>query len=131
LQAARRAPQRPQASLLVAEDSITSRQLLKDILESAGYEVTTAPDGIAAFTSLQSGHYDLLVSDVEMPRLDGFGLTERVRRDKRLAELPVVLVTALDSRQDRERGVEAGANAYITKSGFDQRRLLDTIRALL
>lgn len=126
-----REPQRPQASLLVAEDSITSRLRLKDILESAGYEVTTAADGIAALTSLQSGHYDLLVSDVEMPRLDGFGLTERVRRDKRLAELPVVLVTALDSREDKERGVEAGANAYIIKSGFDQRRLLDTIRALL
>jgi two-component system, chemotaxis family, sensor kinase CheA len=122
---------RPHASLLVAEDSVTSRQLLKEILESAGYEVTTAADGIAALTTLQSGHYDLLVSDVEMPRLDGFGLTERVRRDKRLAELPVVLVTALDSREDKERGVEVGANAYIAKSGFDQRRLLETIKSLI
>ncbi|WP_280156193.1 response regulator [Piscinibacter sp. XHJ-5] len=122
---------RPRASLLLAEDSITSRERLKNILESAGYEVTTAADGMAALASLQSGHFDLLVSDVEMPRLDGFGLTERVRRDKRLAELPVVLVTALDSREDKERGVEVGANAYIAKSGFDQRRLLATIRALI
>jgi two-component system chemotaxis sensor kinase CheA len=119
------------ASLLVADDSPTSRSLLKDILESAGYRVTTAADGLDALASLQAGDYDLLISDVEMPRLDGFGLTARLRTDRRLAELPVVLVTALDSREDKERGVEVGANAYIVKSGFDQRHLLDAIRTLL
>jgi two-component system chemotaxis sensor kinase CheA len=119
------------ASLLVADDSITSRTRLRDILESAGYRVTTAADGAEALASLQSGEFDLLVTDAEMPRLDGFGLTARVRRDKRLAELPIILVTALDTREDKERGVEAGANAYIVKHGFDQRRLLDTIRTLL
>lgn len=121
----------PEASLLVADDSPTSRSLLKEILESAGYRVTTATDGLDALASLQAGDYDLLVSDVEMPRLDGFGLTARLRGDKRLSELPVVLVTALDSREDKERGVEVGANAYIVKSGFDQRHLLDAIRVLL
>jgi two-component system chemotaxis sensor kinase CheA len=129
--AVRAADGEPRGSLLVAEDSVTTRLLLKTILESAGYRVTTAADGIDALASLQSGEFDLLVSDVEMPRLDGFGLTARVRTDKRLADLPVVLVTALDSRADKERGVEVGANAYIVKSAFDQARLLQTIRTLI
>jgi len=119
------------ASLLVAEDSITSRTQLRAILESAGYRVTTAADGMEALANLQNGEFDLLVTDVEMPRLDGFGLTARVRRDKRLSELPVILVTALDTREDKERGVEVGANAYIVKQGFNQGRLLDTIRMLI
>ena len=118
-------------SLLVAEDSVTTRALLKEILESAGYRVTTAADGIEALTALHAGDFDLLVSDVEMPRMDGFDLTARVRADRRLAELPVVLVTALESREDKERGVDVGANAYVVKSGFDKSRLLDIIRTLI
>ena len=118
-------------TILVAEDSITSRVLLKGILESAGYAVVTAVDGIDAYTRLHTEPFDLLVSDVEMPRMNGFDLTARVRADRRLADLPVVLVTALDSRQDRERGADAGANAYLVKSSFDQNNLLATIRRLL
>jgi two-component system chemotaxis sensor kinase CheA len=121
----------PAASLLVAEDSITSRLLLKGLLEAAGFRVATAADGVEAFEQLQEHDFDLLVSDVEMPRLDGLALTARVRGDKRLARLPVVLVTALESNEDRARGVEAGADAYIVKRGFDQRSLLDAIRRLL
>ena len=118
-------------SLLVAEDSGTSRALRKEILESAGYRVTTAADGVEALTALHAADFDLLVSDVEMPRMDGFDLTARVRADRRLAELPVVLVTALESREDKERGVDVGANAYVVKSGFDKSRLLDIIRTLI
>jgi two-component system chemotaxis sensor kinase CheA len=118
-------------SVLVAEDSITSRTLLKSILETAGYQVETAVDGIEAFTKLRSGQFDLVVSDVEMPRLNGFGLTSKIRSDKQLAELPVVLVTALGSRDDREHGIDVGANAYIVKSSFDESNLLDVIRRLL
>lgn len=118
-------------SILVAEDSITSRMLLKSILESAGYRVKTAVDGMEAFTLLRAEHFDLIVSDVEMPRLNGFDLTARIRADKKLAELPVVLVTALETREDRERGVDVGASAYIIKSSFDQSNLLDAIRRLI
>lgn len=118
-------------SLLVAEDSITSRTLLKGLLESAGYRVETAADGMDAYARLRSGAFDLLVSDIDMPRMSGLDLTARVRADKQLADLPVVLVTALDSREDRERGAEAGANAYIVKSSFDQSNLLSVIRGLL
>jgi len=130
--AAAEAPAGPQQrSILVAEDSITSRALLKNILESAGYRVVTAVDGMDAYTALKTGTFDLVVSDVEMPRMDGFDLTAKVRADPRLAELPLVLVTALESREHRERGIDVGANAYIVKSSFDQSNLLEVIRRLI
>lgn len=115
-------------SVLVAEDSITSRMLLKTILESAGYQVKTVVDGLEALTELKEGEYDLLVSDVDMPRMNGFVLTEKIRDDKKLGDLPVILVTALHSREDRERGIDVGANAYIVKSSFDQSNLLEVIK---
>ena len=118
-------------AILVADDSVTSRMLLKNILESAGFLVTTAIDGVDALTALKTHDFDLLVSDVEMPRMDGFDLTAKVRADKKLAELPVVLVTALGSREHQERGIDAGANAYIVKGSFDQSNLLEVIGRLL
>lgn len=116
--------------VLLAEDSITSRLLLKGILEAAGCEVKAVSDGVEAFTALRSEPFDLLVSDIEMPRMNGFDLTARVRADRTLSDLPVVLVTALARREDRERGIDVGANAYITKGGFDQRELLAAVRRL-
>ncbi len=89
------------ATILVVEDSITSRMLLKNILEAAGYQVKTAVDGMEAFTTLRAESFDLVVSDIEMPRLNGFDLTTKIRGNKKLADIPVVLVTALDSRDDR------------------------------
>jgi len=118
-------------SLLVVEDSITSRMLLKNILESAGYAVKTAIDGVDGLTALKSQPFDLVVSDVEMPRMDGFELCAKIRADKKLAELPLVLVTALDSREHRERGIDVGANAYIVKGSFDQSNLLEVIHRLI
>lgn len=118
-------------SILVAEDSITARTLLKSVLESAGYDVKTAVDGADAFTVLRTAEFDLVVSDVEMPRMSGLDLTAKIRADKKLSDLPVVLVTALESREDRERGIDVGANAYIVKSSFDQSNLLDVIRRLI
>ena len=117
--------------LMVAEDSITARTLLRNILETGGYQVATAVDGVDAFTKLRSGDFDLVVSDVDMPRMSGFELTTKIRGDEKLGELPVVLVTALESRQDRERGIDVGANAYIIKSSFDQSNLLEVIQQLL
>jgi two-component system chemotaxis sensor kinase CheA len=118
-------------TILVVEDSITSRSLLKNILESAGYAVSTAVDGIDAYTTLKTETFDLVVSDVEMPRMDGFDLTARIRADNNLSELPIVLVTALEQREHRERGIEVGANAYIVKSSFDQSNLLEVVRRLM
>ncbi|MBN1894814.1 hybrid sensor histidine kinase/response regulator [bacterium] len=117
--------------ILVAEDSITSRTLLKNILESAGYRVKTTVDGMDALTALKSDTFDLVVSDIEMPRMNGFDLVAKIRGDKNTADLPVVLVTALESREDRERGIDVGANAYIVKRSFDQSNLLEVIRKLI
>ncbi len=118
-------------TVLVVEDSITSRMLLKAILESAGYTVKTSVDGLEAFGLLRTEHVDLVVSDVEMPRLNGFDLAARIRADAKLANLPVVLVTARETREDRERGIDAGANAYISKSSFDQSHLLEAVGRLI
>lgn len=118
-------------SVLVVEDSITSRMLLKNILESSGYQVTTSVDGVEAWNLLKRENFDLVVSDVEMPRMDGFELTGNIRSDEKLSALPVVLVTSLGSREDKERGVDVGANAYITKGSFDQNNLLETIERLI
>lgn len=118
-------------AVLVAEDSITSRALLKNILTAAGYAVHTAADGQEAWETLSRGEISLVVSDVEMPGMNGFELTSKIRSEERLSDLPVILVTSLESAEDRERGVVAGADAYIVKSGFDQGALLDVIRRLL
>jgi two-component system chemotaxis sensor kinase CheA len=113
--------------ILLAEDSITARMLLKGILESAGFIVQTAVDGMDALTALRTEDFDLVVSDVEMPRMNGFELTAAIRANPKLSAIPVILVTALASQSDRERGIDAGANAYIVKSTFEQQNLLDVI----
>jgi two-component system chemotaxis sensor kinase CheA len=122
-----RAPSR----VLVVDDSITSRTLEQSVLSAAGYDVTTAVDGAEAWRSIERHDFALVVSDVEMPHLDGFGLCERIRANPRTAALPVILVTSLDEPAQRARGLEAGADAYITKSSFDQDTLLDTVRMLI
>lgn len=118
-------------AILVVEDSITARTLLKNILNTAGYDVKTSVDGVDAVSALRTQTFDLVVSDVQMPRMDGFDLVENIRRDKNLSDLPVVLVTGLESSEDRRRGIEVGANAYIVKSSFDQSNLLEVIGRLI
>lgn len=130
------APQRMQQEhrplrVLVADDSLTTRTMERFILEAAGYDVELAGDGAEALAVLQERGCDVLVSDVNMPTLDGVGLTARVRQDPRFRDLPVILVTSLDSAEDRERGLLAGADAYIVKGTFDQDHLLRTIRELV
>ena len=117
--------------VLVVEDSITARMLLKNILESAGYRVKTTVDGVDAWTALKTEPFDLVVSDIQMPRMNGFELTAKIRGDRQLSTLPVILVTGLSSPADRERGVDVGANAYIVKREFDQSNLLEVIRRLI
>jgi two-component system, chemotaxis family, sensor kinase CheA len=118
-------------SILVVEDSFTSRTLLKNILEASGYSVKTAIDGEDGFAHLKSDSFDAVVSDVQMPKMDGFKLTQKIRRDKALSHLPVVLVTSLDSPADKEKGIDVGANAYIVKSSFDQSNLLEVLERLI
>ena len=117
--------------VLVVDDSITTRTLEQSVLEAAGYEVTTAVDGADGWRILQAQGADLVVSDVEMPRMDGLELCTTIRATPRWKELPVILVTALESAEHRARGLEIGASAYLPKSSFDQDELLNAIRDLL
>ncbi|MCP3139912.1 hybrid sensor histidine kinase/response regulator [Pyxidicoccus xibeiensis] len=117
--------------VLLADDSPTTRALEQSILEGAGYEVVACVDGAEAWERLQAGGADALVLDVEMPRMDGFSLTETVRASPRFSRLPVVLVTARGKPEDQARGLRAGASAYLVKSAFDPTSLLETLRRLL
>jgi len=117
--------------ILVTEDSITSRTLIKEILESAGYLVETAVDGLDGYNKAQTEVFDLVVSDVDMPKMNGFELTTKIRAHDKINALPVVLVTALGSREDQERGIDVGASAYIVKSNFEQSNLLEVVKKLL
>jgi len=123
-----REPVQERRRVLVVEDSITSRTLLRNILEGAGYAVVTAVDGLDALERLAATEIDIVVSDVEMPRLDGFRLTARIREN--YGRLPVILVTGREDAEDRRHGLEAGADAYLVKSRFDQGNLLEVIGRL-
>ncbi|MDO9227611.1 MAG: response regulator [Pseudomonadota bacterium] len=122
---------RPAPRILIADDSITTRTLEQSILENAGYRVQVAADGEQAWEALHSGSFDLLITDVEMPELDGFELTRRIRADAHLADLPVVIVTSLGSEEHRRRGLEVRADAYVVKSSFETRELLEVVGQLL
>lgn len=119
-------------TIMVVDDSITTRTLEKTILESAGYQVILATNGEEAISLLMTHQRpDLIVSDVNMPNLDGFEFTRRVKQNSRYADIPIILVTSLDSQTDKARGIQVGADAYIVKSHFDQGGLLDTIEHLI
>jgi two-component system chemotaxis sensor kinase CheA len=125
-------PVRTQRHILVVDDSITTRTLEKNILEAAGYEVKLANDGMEAIGIVSSSDLpDLIISDIAMPRVDGFELTRRLKTEERTNRVPVILVTSLDSPEDKARGIEVGADAYIVKSSFDQTNLLETIEQLI
>lgn len=117
--------------LLLVEDSIIIRTQVKRLLEGAGYDVTAAVDGADGFNKLRTGSFDAVISDVQMPNLDGLGLAAKIRQHKEYQELPIILVTTLASDEDKRRGAEAGANAYLTKGTFDQKLLLDTLNRLI
>jgi len=117
--------------ILLAEDSVTTRLLIKNILTSEKYDVRTAVDGKEAFDILQTEKFDLLITDVEMPRMDGFTLTAKVREIESLKNLPIIICSALGSEKDKKRGVELGANAYIDKNSFTQHSLLEAVQKLM
>ncbi len=118
-------------TVLVVDDSIVTRMLEKSILEAAGYTVKVAADGLEAWKSLEHETVDVIVSDVNMPNMDGLALTSRVRSGARTKDIPVVIVTSLDASDDHARAMDAGADAYIVKSSFSQERLLETVGRLI
>jgi len=123
--------EKPAKCILVVDDSVMTRTLAKNILESYGFCVLTAVDGQDALLKLQERVVDLIVSDIQMPKMDGLAFTRHVKQDDDLKHIPVVLVTALESEEDKKEGIEVGADAYIMKSAFDQSNLVSTIKSLL
>jgi two-component system chemotaxis sensor kinase CheA len=119
------------SSILLVEDSIATRTQEKRILEAAGYEVVAAVDGMDALNKLDSRRFDAIVSDIQMPNLDGLGMTAKIRENQKYSEVPIILVTSLASDDDKRRGLQAGANAYITKTSFNQEVLLETLQRLI
>lgn len=117
--------------VLVADDSISVRELERQLLSSQGYEVEVAVDGMDAWTRLREQPFDLLVSDVDMPRMDGIELTRSIKQDPRLRALPVIIVSYRDRPEDRRRGLEARADAYLTKSDFQDEGFLRLVRQMI
>lgn len=121
---------RRRPTVLLVEDSPTTRALERSILLSAGHEVLDAADGVEAWQLLSEQSIDLVVTDIDMPRMGGIELCRAIRASPRLGETPVILLTSLASDEDRRRGLDAGANAYLVKSAFDQSTLLEAVRRL-
>jgi two-component system sensor histidine kinase and response regulator WspE len=127
-QAARESDRR---RVLVVDDSITVREVERQLLTRQGYDVSVAVDGKDGFNMLRSGSFDLLVTDVDMPRMTGIELIRAVRREASLAQLPIIIVSYKDREEDRLAGLEAGASAYLTKSSFQDDSLIRMVADLI
>lgn len=123
--------QKKKYRILTAEDSGTARELIRSILEAGGFDVDVAVDGLDAWEKLRRGKYDLLITDVEMPRMDGMELISSLRKEEGLKHIPAIIVSTRDSEDDKRRGISVGADAYIVKSSFDQKDLMMWINRLL
>jgi len=117
--------------VLVVDDSLTVRELERQMLEGRGYKVDIAVDGLDGWNAVRAGRYDLVISDVDMPRMDGIQLVQSIKSDARLKAVPVVIVSYKDRPEDRMRGLDAGADAYLTKSSFHDQTLLETVADLI
>jgi CheY-like chemotaxis protein len=122
---------RKKARVLVVEDSVGVRELERVILEGAGYRVETAVDGLDGAARLRDDPADIVISDVEMPGMDGFALTRTIRRTKGWEDVPVVIMSSRNDEEDRRAGLDAGASAYLFKQDFDQAELVETVRRLI
>jgi two-component system sensor histidine kinase and response regulator WspE len=117
--------------VLVVDDSLTVREVERRLLENRGYEVTVAVDGMDGWNALQSSHFDLVVTDVDMPRMDGIELVRRIKASAPTTSIPVMIVSYKDQKEYRARGLEAGANYYLTKSSFHDEALVSAVRDLI
>ena len=117
--------------LLVVDDSLNTRELEKEVLEAHGYLVTLAEDGVDGLAKALAEDFDAVLTDVEMPRMDGFSLTARLREDERYRHRPILIITSRERDEDKRRGMQVGADAYIVKGDFDQRSLVETLKTLL
>ncbi len=117
--------------VLVVDDSLNTREIEKDVLQAYGYHVTLAEDGVDGLRKAMEGEFDAILTDVEMPHMDGFTLTARLREEDRYRDTPIVIITSREKEEDKRRGMQVGADAYIVKGDFDQNNLVETLRTLL
>jgi two-component system sensor histidine kinase and response regulator WspE len=122
---------RQRKRILVVDDSITVRELERQLLQARGFAVDVAVDGMDGWNAVRGAHYDLVVTDVDMPRMDGIGLVGLIKGDPARRDIPIVIVSYKDREEDRLRGLEAGANRYLTKSSFHDETFVDTIIDLI
>jgi two-component system chemotaxis sensor kinase CheA len=117
--------------ILVVDDSLNTREIEKDVLEAHGYLVTLAEDGQDGLNKAKEGDFDAILTDVEMPYMDGFTLTANLRKEEKYHNRPIIIITSREKEEDKRRGVQVGADAYIVKGDFDQSNLVETLSALL
>jgi two-component system, chemotaxis family, sensor histidine kinase and response regulator WspE len=117
--------------VLVVDDSLTVRELERKLIEGGGFEVEVAVDGADGWNAVRASAFDLVVTDVDMPRMDGIGLVTLIKNDARLRQIPVLIVSYKDRAEDRQRGLEAGADFYLTKGSFHDETLLDAVFDLI
>jgi CheY-like chemotaxis protein len=122
---------KPRKRVLVVDDSITVREVERQLLVNRGYEVDVAVDGIDGLNSIRSSRYDLVVSDIDMPRLSGLELVRAIKQDPKLGATPIIIVSYKDREEDRMRGLDAGANYYLTKSSFHDETLVRAVEDLV
>jgi two-component system sensor histidine kinase and response regulator WspE len=123
--------ERKQKRVLAVDDSLTVRELERKLLASRGYAADVAVDGMDGWNAVRTGQYDLVITDVDMPRMDGIELASLIKRDPLLKSLPVMIVSYKDRDEDRLRGLEAGADYYLTKGSFHDETLLQAVVDLI
>jgi CheY-like chemotaxis protein len=118
-------------SILVVDDSLPTREIEREILETEGYKVDMAADGSEALAAAKNNHYDLICTDLNMPIMDGFMLTENIRKNEEIAGVPVVVISSKASDDDQQRAAALGANRYIIKNSFNNHNLLTAVKDLI
>src|SRR5260370_33756816 len=117
--------------VLVVDDSLTVRELQRKLLDHHGYDIEVAVDGMDGWNAVRTGHFDLVVTDIDMPRMDGIELVTLIKKDSQMKSLPVMIVSYKDREEDRQRGLEAGADYYVTKGSFHDETLLRALADLI
>jgi two-component system sensor histidine kinase and response regulator WspE len=125
------AGKKPAKRILVVDDSLTVREMERKLLAARGFDVSVAVDGMDGWNAVRSGSYDLVITDIDMPRMDGIELVTLIKKDARLGNLPVMIVSYKDRPEDRSRGIDAGADYYLTKGSFHDETLLEAVLDLI
>jgi two-component system sensor histidine kinase and response regulator WspE len=117
--------------ILVADDSITVREVERKMLTARGYEVDVTVDGIDAWNTIRANHYDLVVTDIDMPRMNGFELVSLIKDDPNFQKIPVIIVSYKDRAEEKNKGLEVGADYYLTKGSFQDESLINAVLDLI